>query len=175
MAATDTEAGAVRAAPALLVSVTVAPGASGALDRVTVQVALPFDVSTVAVQVSPVMVGGVCSEMVVLAVPPFKLPVNVAVWFADTVPVEILNVPVVAFAGSKTDAGADKAGEALLVRFTVNPEDGAAFETVTVQVALPFELRAGAVQVSAVIVAGGCRVILNIAAVPFNAAVRVAV
>jgi len=60
----------------------------------------------------------------------------------------MLNVAVVAFAATVTDAGTVNAGDALLVRVTTVPPTGAACETVTVHVALPFEPKVVAVQVN---------------------------
>ena len=78
-AATVTDAGAVNAGDPLLPNVTTAPPAGAPCDSVTVHDALPFELSEVAVHVSPFIVAGTCSAIVVLAVVPFNVPVSVAV------------------------------------------------------------------------------------------------
>lgn len=106
---------------------------------------------------------------------PDKVAVRVAVLLADTVAVEMLNVPDVAFGATVTDDGAVNVGDPLFNSATTVPGASAAFDSVTVQAALPLEPRAAAVQVSPVRVGGVCSAIVAIAAVPFNAAVSVAV
>ncbi len=174
-AATVTDAGAVKTGDPLLAKVTTTPPVGAASDSVTVQVALPFEDSVVAVQESPLIVTGVCNEMVALAVIPFSVPVSVTVWFAVSVPVEMLNVPVVTFAATVTDAGAPKAGDPLFVNVTTTPPVGAARDSVTVQVALPFEDSVVAVQESPLIVNGVCNEMVALAVVPFSVPVSVAV
>ena len=87
----------------------------------------------------------------------------------------MLNVAVVAFAATLTDAGAVRAGDALLVKVTTAPPTGAALDRVAVQVALPFEERVAAVQESALMVTGACKVTVAVAVVPFRVPVSVAV
>jgi hypothetical protein len=86
-----------------------------------------------------------------------------------------LNVAVVAFAATVTDAGAVKAGDPLFPTVTTAPPAGAACDNVTVQVALPFEDIVDAVQVKALIFAGACNVMVVFAVVPFTVPVSVAV
>ena len=68
--------------------------------------------------------------------------VSVAVWSADRLPVEMLNVAEIAFAGTVSDPGAVTTVAALLESVTTEPPEGATFDSVTVQVALPFAPRA---------------------------------
>ena len=171
--ATVTEAGAVNAGDALFVRVTTV-AATGAEERVTVHVVPPFDVRLAAVQVSIVTVTGACRDIVAVALVPLSDPVSVAVWLTVRVPVDTLNVAVVAFAATVTEAGAVNAGDALFVRVTAVVLVGA-FDNVTVQVVLPFDANAVAVQVSDVMVATGCSDILTDAVVPLSDPVRVAV
>ena len=94
---------------------------------------------------------------------------------AATAPVEILKLPVVAFAETVTDAGAVNAVAALLVSFTTDPPVGAAFDTVTVHVAAPFDVRAFGVHCSADTSTGVCRETVVDVEDPFSDAPRVAV
>ena len=87
----------------------------------------------------------------------------------------MLKVAVVAFAATPTDAGTVSAGDALLVKVTTAPPTGAALDRVTVHVAVPFEERAAAVQESALMVTGACKVTVAVAVVPFRVPVSVAV
>ena len=145
-AATVTDTGAVKAGDPLFANVTTAPPAGAAWDRVTVHVALPFEDRLAAVQESALIVTSACNVTVAVVVVPFNVAVRVAVRVADTVPVEMLNVAVVAFAATVADAGTVSAGEALFVKVTTAPPVGAACASVTVHSALPFEDRAAAVQ-----------------------------
>ena len=170
-----TDAGADNSADALFVNATTAPPAGEAEDKVTVQLVLVLDDNTAALQLNPVTDIGGCSDIVAVAVEPFSDPVKVAVWFAVTVPVEILNVALTAPAATVTDAGADKAGDALLLNVTAAPPVGAAFEIVTVQFVLLFDDRAVAVHEIPRMVARVCSGTVAVAVVPFSVAVRVAV
>ncbi|HUB82476.1 MAG TPA: hypothetical protein VMB03_26950 [Bryobacteraceae bacterium] len=152
----------------------VVPAGTGTV-RLTVQVVEVCASSALAAQVSEDTPRGAARAMAAVAVEPFKVPVRVAVWFALSVPVEILNVPEAAPCVSVTDAGAVKAGEALFVSVTAAPPDRAASDRNTVHVALAFEESVVAVQLKLVIVGGGSRDTVAIAAGPFRAAVRVAV
>ena len=87
---------------------------------------------------------------------------------------ETLNVAVLAFAATVTEVGAANADDALFVRVTTVLLV-AAFDSVTVQVVLPFEARLAAVQLSDVIVAGICSEMLALAEAPLSEPVRVAV
>ena len=106
---------------------------------------------------------------------PFKVAVRVAAWFAVTVPVEILKVPVTEPAAIVTDDGAVNVGDALLVNVTTAPPVNAAFDSVTVHVVLPFEDNVVKVQEMPRIVGGVTSETLVVAVVPFNVPVRVAV
>ena len=77
-AATVIEVGAVNAGDALFVRVTTVALVT-ACDKVTVQVALPFELSVVAVQANIVINGAVCNEILLLAELPFSDPVKIAV------------------------------------------------------------------------------------------------
>lgn len=92
----------------------------------------------------------------------------------ETLPVEIVKLAVVALAATATDAGTIKVGEAELESGTTNPPAGAAFDNVSVQVVLPFELKAATVHPNAVTVTGDCKEIVAVALLPFNDPVRVA-
>ena len=151
-AATVTDAGAVNVGDALLVRVTTAPPVNAAFESVAVQVVLAFEGRVVKVQASPRRVGGVTSDSLAVAVVPFSAPVRVAVWLLVIVPVEILNVPVVAPAATVTVAGAVTAADALLVRVTTTPPAGATCEIVALHCVLPFEVSVVAVQLSPVMV-----------------------
>ena len=78
-AATVTEAGTVKIAGALLVSVTTVPPLSAAADSVTAQVVLAFEDKVVAPQLNPVTPGSVWRVSLVVAVDPFSVAVSVAV------------------------------------------------------------------------------------------------
>ncbi len=125
-AATVTDAGAVKAVDALLVSATTEPPAGAICESVSVQVVPLFDPNVVAIHPKDVIVAGDWRDMVAEAEVPFREAVKVAVWLTDTLPVEILNVPVVAFPATATEAGAVKAGDALLASVTTAPPAGAA-------------------------------------------------
>jgi hypothetical protein len=151
-AATGTDAGAVNAGDPLFPTVTNTPPAGAACDSVTVHDALPFELNVAAVHVSPFMVADTCSAIVVLAVVPLNVPVSVAAWFAVIVPVVTVNVALVAFAVTVTDAGAVNAGDPLLPSVTTAPPAGAACDSVIVHDAVPFELSEVAVHVSPLMV-----------------------
>jgi len=85
------------------------------------------------------------------------------------------NVAVVAFAATVTDTGAVKAGDPLFANVTTAPPAGAAWDRVTVHVALPFEDRLAAVQESALIVTSACSDTVAVAVVPLRVPVSVAV
>ena len=174
-AATVTDAGAVRVGEALFVSVTTAPPAGAACETDTVQVVLPFDVSDVCVQEKPVRVDWVCSDTLAVAVVPLSVPVRVATWLDDTVPVEIVKVPLVAPAATVTDAGTVRVGEALFVRATTRPPAGAACEIVAVHVVLPFDVSDVCVHEKPAIVTWVCSDTVAVAVVPLYVPVRVAV
>ena len=84
-------------------------------------------------------------------------------------------VAVVAFADTETEAGAVSTLAALFVRPTVAPPVGAAFDSVTVQVALPFEPRALGAHCSVVTVAEDCNETVADEVDPFSDPVSVAV
>jgi hypothetical protein len=174
-ATTVTVAGAARTGEALFVSVTTVPPAGAASDRVTVQVVLAFEDSVVAVQLNPAMAASGCRDSVVVAVVPFSVAVKVAVWFAGTVPVEMLNVPVVASAATVSDGGAVNTDDPLFVSVTTAPPVSAALDNVAVHVVLAFEDNVAAVQLNPVRPGSGCNDTFAVAVVPFSAAVKVAV
>ena len=174
-AATVTDAGTVKVGEALLVNVTTAPPVNATFDSVTVHVVPPFEVSVVNVHARPRIVGGVTSDSVAVAVVLFNVPVRVAVWFVVIVPVEILNVPVVAPAATVTEAGTVKADDALLVNVTAAPPVNAASESVTVHVVPPFEVSVVNVHATPRIVGGVTSDSVAVAVVLFNVPVRVAV
>jgi hypothetical protein len=91
------------------------------------------------------------------------------------VPVVTLNVAVVAFAATVTDAGAVNAGDPLFPNVTTAPPAGATCDSVTVQVALPFESNVDAVQDSPLTPVVGCSVMVALALVAFSVPVSVAV
>jgi hypothetical protein len=84
-------------------------------------------------------------------------------------------VAVVAFAATVTEAGAVNAGDPLFPTVTTAPPAGAPCDSVTVQVALPFESNVEAVQVKALIAAAACRAMVALALVEFRVPVNVAV
>ena len=84
-------------------------------------------------------------------------------------------VAVIVFAATDTEAGAVNALAALFVIPTVAPPVGAAFDSVTVQVALPFEPRVLGAHCSVVTVAEDCNETVADEIDPFSAAVNVAV
>jgi hypothetical protein len=90
-------------------------------------------------------------------------------------PVVTLNVAVIAFAATVTDAGAVNAGAPLFPNVTTAPPAGAPCTNVTVQVALPFESNVAAVHVKVLMVAGACNAMVALAVVPFTVPVSVAV
>jgi hypothetical protein len=140
-----------------------------------VHAVLPFESNVDAVQDSPLTPVVGCSVMVVLALVKFRLPVSVAIWLMVRVPVVTLNVAVVAFATTVTDAGAVKAGDPLFPSVTTAPPTGAACDNVTVHVALPFEDIVEAVHDNALIFAGACSTMVALAVDPFTVPVSVAV
>jgi len=140
-----------------------------------VHVVFALDDSVAAVQDSRLIVAGTCSNTVAVAVVPFRVAVRVAAWLNDTAPVEMANVAVVEFAITGTDAVALNTGEALFVNATTAPPAGAAWDSVTVQLALPLEDSVATVQVSALIVADACNEIVVVAVVRFKVPASVAV
>ena len=90
-------------------------------------------------------------------------------------PVEMLNVAVVAFAATVTDAGAVRTPAALLVNVTVAPPAAGAGATVTVHVVFPLDDNVVAVQANPLTLDGTSSEILAVAVVPFSVPVRVAV
>jgi hypothetical protein len=93
-------------------------------------------------------------------------------------PTEILNVALVAFAGTVTVVATTNRACALLDRVTTAPLAGAAFDRLTVQLLLPLDAKVVTAQVRAEIVAGAaapCSETVVEADVPFNDPVSVAV
>jgi len=131
-AATVTDAGAANTGEPLFVRVTAAPPAGAACDSVTVQRVLAFEDNVLTAQLNAEAAVMGPSDSVAVAVVPFRAAVKTAVWFAATVPVEILNVALTAPAATVTDAGAVKTGEPLFVRATTAPPASAARDSVTV-------------------------------------------
>jgi hypothetical protein len=174
-AATDTEAGTVSTPDALFVRPTVAPPAGAAFDNVTVQEESPFELRLVGVHCSDVTVAAVCSVIEADAVPPFAEAVTVAVWSALREAVEIPNMTVVAFAATDTEVGTVSEPVALFVRVTETPPAGAAFDNVTVQLALLFTPRVLGEHCKSVTFAGDCKETVVGEFDPFSAAVSVAV
>ena len=108
----------------------------------TVHVVLAFDDNVVLVQFRPVTVAGTtgtCREICVDAPPPLSDAESTAVWFVDTVPVEILKVAEDAFAATLTDEGAVSVADAVFPNVTTAPPVPAACDKVTVQLVLPFD------------------------------------
>ena len=174
-AGTVTVVGAASMGAALLVNATAVPPGNPCCERCTVHIVLWLEVSVVNVQDRDVGVGGGSSATLVDAVTPFTVAVKFAVWFAATVPVEILKVAVVAPATAVTDVGAASTGDALLVNATTVPPGNAGCERFTVQVVLWFEVSVVNVQVRDAGVGGGSTVTLVDAVAPFSVAVKLAV
>src|SRR5438094_2917377 len=105
VAATDTEAGTVRAPIALLDSATVAPPAGAALDRVTVQVVVDDAARLVLAHCSKDTVIGAVTVIVIGWLDPFSAAVMTAVWFDVTAAAVAVKVAVVAVAATETEAG----------------------------------------------------------------------
>ena len=97
---------------------------------------------------------------------------------AESAPVEMLNVALVEFAATVTDAGAVSVGAALLDSVTADPPAGAAADKVTAQFVLLLAAKVVDVQLNPEIVrgaAGACSEIVVEPVLPFNAPVNVAV
>jgi len=135
-AATDTDAGTVRAL--LLSEIVTAVPAVDALESVTVQLVLAFDATVAGEQESAVTVtgGAVIVTDAVLELP-FKLAVMVADWLELTVPAVTVKLAVVAPAATDTEAGTVNA--LLLSETATGVAAVGALESVTVQLALPFD------------------------------------
>lgn len=109
---------------------------------------------------------------------PFRAAVSNAVWALETVPVDIPNVALVAFAATVTDGGTVKVGAALDASVTVVPPVSAGLVNVTVHVVLAFEPSVDTVHPTVLTVGGAdaaCNEIVVEAELPFKTAVRVAV
>jgi hypothetical protein len=91
------------------------------------------------------------------------------------VPAEIPKVAVVVLAATATEAGTVKAPVALLINPTLAPPAGAAFDSVTVQVALLLEPSELGEHCNDVTVAGDCKETVVDETDPFSEAVSVAV
>lgn len=174
-AGTVTDGGAASTVAALFVIVTTAPPAGAAAEIVTAQSVLWFEFSVASVQDSAVTEGGAVNDTVAFADVPFRAAVRVAVWLAEMIPVEMLNVPPAAPATIVTDAGAARPGAALLVNVTTAPPARAGTERLMVQIVLWLDNSVVSVQVSPVTPGRGMRATSAAAWVPFNVAVSVAV
>ena len=167
LGATVTVAGTVNAVE-MLSSVMVAPPV---LVTVTVQVELPPGPRLEGLQLMPLKVTRVASEIVAVCVLPFSVAVMVAVWLLAMVPAVAVKVAVVLAAATVTDAGTVNAA-ALSDSVTVAPP---VFDTVTVHVALPPDPRLAGVHVSPLTTVAVASAIVAVCVLPFSVAVMVAV
>jgi post-segregation antitoxin (ccd killing protein) len=166
-APTVTEAG-IAKTDASFDSVTTAPAV---LDIVTVHVALAPEPRLVGLQVSPLTNTGEASEIEVVCVLPFSVPVTVAVWSVVIVPAVAANVAVVLPAPTATEAGTVSA-PALLDSVTVAP---LVFDTVTVHVELAPEPKLVGLHVRPLTTVAVASAMVAVAVPPLSVAVTVAV
>ena len=113
--------------------------------------------------------------MVAAALELSKEAIRVAPCSPDTLPVEMLNVAVVAFAATVTEDGAFNKSAAQLVNVTTAPPTGAWFDRVTVQTPLALGPSALGVHCSDVTVTDDWKLIVVDAVDPLREPVRVAV
>ena len=113
--------------------------------------------------------------MVAAALELSKEAIRVAPCSPDTLPVEMLNVAVVAFAATVTEDGAFNKSAAQLVNVTTAPPTGAWFDRVTVQTPLALDPSALGVHCSDVTVTDAWKLIVVDAVDPLREPVRVAV
>jgi hypothetical protein len=126
VAATEIEAGTVRAAVALLDSATVAPPVGAAWASVTVQVVVDEAARVVLAHCSEDTVMGAVTLSVMGWLDPFSAAVTIAVWFDATAAAVAVKVAVTAVAGTRTEAGTVRAAVALLESAMVAPPVAAA-------------------------------------------------
>jgi hypothetical protein len=105
---------------------------------------------------------------------PLTEAVMVALWEDDTVPAVAVKVAVVAAAATVTEAGIVRT-VLLSERATAVPPAGAVFDSVTVQVLVPFEFRLVGEQVSEERVTAVTRLTDAVCDAPLSVAVTVAV
>lgn len=147
-AATFAEAGTV-SIELLSETATDAPPEGAGPESFTVQVLLAPDAKVVGVQVSDETVTAAAAVRLNEAVfePPFKAAVTTAVVLAVTVPAVAVKVAEVVEAATLTEAGTVSI-ELLSESATAAPPEGAAPESVTVQVLVPADANVAGVQVS---------------------------
>jgi hypothetical protein len=133
-AVTVTEGGTVSVV-VLLASVATAPPGPAALDRVTVQVALPPWLTPVGAQESRMMLGGITREIVAGCEEPLSVAVMAAVWSLEIVPAVAVKLAELLPDATVTDAGTVRVPR-LLDRPTRAPPAPAGLVRVMVQVEL---------------------------------------
>jgi hypothetical protein len=131
LAATVTDAGTVATAVLLLLSAATTPPAGAAPVRVTVPVLVLMPATEVGFREREESAGGLTVTEAVLLTP-LNVAVIVTVAAVVTVLLAMVNVALLAFAATVTDAGTVAAALLLLVRVTTAPPAGAGPVSVTV-------------------------------------------
>lgn len=142
--------------------------------RVTVQLLEPPADRVAGVQLTDEGATTVVRLIVKAADPPFSVPVRVADWVVEKLPVATVNVAELLFAPTATEVGAVSPAALLFVSATVAPFAGAGFVSVTVQVVFALGPRAAARHCINDTAAGGAtRVMVAVCEDPFKEAVTV--
>ena len=159
---------------ALLLPSTTALQPTDARFSVTVHVLEEPPVRVVGLQSTELGATADTTVIVAIAELPPSVAVSVPVWSLETLVVLTPKVAEVAAAATVTDAGAVSA-ELVLDRVTLAPPPPAALVRVTVQVLDELDPRLAGLQASEDTKTGASRLIVALAELPLNAAVRVAV
>jgi hypothetical protein len=173
LAGTVTDAGTVTTEE-LLVSAMVAPPTAAGWESATVHVELALGARLAGAHCKELMTVGGTSDTVALLEDAFKEAVIVAVCGEEILPVLAVKVAEPALAATVTDAGTVIPAP-VPVRVTTTPPAGAAFDSVTVQEVLAFDVRLAAAHWSAVTSGGAESVRDAVAEEVFSDAVTMAV
>ena len=135
--ATVTDPGSVSPDNPLLLNFTTAPLEPTGFDRVTVQLPLVFDPNVARLHRSELITADVAKVIFAVCLMPPYATVIVPFWSALKSPALTVNDPVVAFAGTQTDAGVVRTFVGKLVSMVaIAPPEGAGPDSVTVQLLL---------------------------------------
>ena len=164
--ATVTDAGTVSEV-VLLDKVTAAPPVPAAFDRVTVQLALPFELSEVGLHDTALTTVVADSVIDAVFVEPFSLAVTTAVWPLLMVPAVALKVVAVEPEGTVTEPGT-VSSELLLESETESPPAPAARFSVTVQSELADDVSEVGLHERVLMVAGVAVIVPPVAVSPMK-------
>lgn len=146
-------------------TLTLAPPVGAALVSVTVQELEAFEPRLVGLQASEETATGATSPMFAVAELLLKVAVTVAVWSLEMAVVAALKMAVVAAAATVTETGTVSA-VLLLLRVTLAPPVGAAFDNMTVQELDAFCPRLVGLQATEETLAGATSPTLAVAELP---------